>query len=396
MKKLTPIFTGSELQFCSNPVPTINTHKAAGSSFSFSANQIAKYGQSQTHPSIVYISAGWNGHKWWMATTPYPHPGGYDAEMQVFENICIYYADDEGGNPPRTWHPISGVSSGAYTMISNPITRITDSVPYSSGNETVNSDPALYFDQAGNAGAGVLWMISRENSNNFAMYAQSSIDGQSWTPRGNRDTSFFWKKGVAPLVGKPELLSPALLKVGSEFWAYCLASTSSNSSLIDRENKGFCWGIFIMKGTTLTGSGDFTYHKKGSFSGRVDIEPWHWDVFKNPATGFYYAVINARDRNTNSTAKYTYLAESTDGLNFKIFSRPLINDYTTYRPTACLQGSNLVMYWTTESGAPTTAGSYPLGSADIPVDGRSVVLSYKNFASILATLKADEVKGWVD
>ena len=397
MKKLTPIFSGSDLQFCSHPVPAIDAHKAVGSSFSFNSFQIANYGQSQTHPSIVYIAAGWNGHKWWMATTPYPIPATYDERMSVFENPCIYYADDESGNPPRTWYPINGAANGAYTMVTNPIVRITDSTPNSAGNVTVNSDPALYFDAAGNGGAGVLWLISRENSNGFAVYAQKSLDGQSWTPRGDRTTGFLWKYNTGGLVGEPEFLSPALLKVGSELRAYCLASRSALEAKDDRKNKGMNWGVWIMKGTTLEGSGDFTYWKKACFTGKINIEPWHYDIFKDNSTGYYYAVIVAKDYDVDLYAKWTYLAESTDGLNFRIFPRPLTNTYINYRPTACLQGSNLVLYWTTESGAPTTSGSYPRGSADIPVDaGRAIGLSYKNFQTILTTLRADEVKGWVD
>ena len=100
MKKINPVFSKEEMLFCSIPVPPINNHK--GGTFDFTQEQIEKYGQSQTHPSIVYKAEGWNGHKYWLATTPYPHIAG------VFENACIYYGDeDESGNPPRIFTPIS-------------------------------------------------------------------------------------------------------------------------------------------------------------------------------------------------------------------------------------------------------------------------------------------------
>ena len=90
MKSISPIFSKDEMLFCSVPVPPINNHK--GGEFNFTDTQISKYGQSQTHPSIVYVPEGWNGHQYWLVSTPYPNAIG------EFENPCIYYADAENGN----------------------------------------------------------------------------------------------------------------------------------------------------------------------------------------------------------------------------------------------------------------------------------------------------------
>lgn len=94
MKKEASIFNEEDMFWCSVPVPPIDNHKDGV--FNFLPEQIANYGQSQTHPSIVYIPGGWNGHEYWLATTPYPNSTG------VFENTCIYYGDaDLDGTPPR-------------------------------------------------------------------------------------------------------------------------------------------------------------------------------------------------------------------------------------------------------------------------------------------------------
>lgn len=393
MKKLTPIFALTDLAFCRLDVPAINNHKADGS-FNFTTEQQTYYGQSQTHPSIVYIPAGWNGHKWWMATTPYPVVSGHESAMQVFENPCIYYADDESGNPPRTWTPIAGNSNGVFTMTSNPIVRVNSATPFESGKTTVNSDPDLYFDSTGNGGAGRLYLISRENSNNFATYLQYSDDGQSWTPRPDRSTGYLWKQGVGECLNKPEFLSFGIQKVGSEIWAYNLTGRAGIEGVNARQNKGMCYGIWIMKATSMSGS--WTYYRKGSFTGKVNIEPWHMDIFKDDATGYYYTVICAKDYDVEGTSfMATYLAESTDGLNFRIFSRPLTNSYNSYRPTAVIRGTDLVLYFSTQSGAPTDSASYPSG-ASVPVDGRAIGVAYKNFNTLLTSLRADEVFGWVN
>ena len=129
MKKLEPIFSAEQMSYCSVPVPPINATKDPNYTFDFTPEQIAQYGQSQTHPSIIYIPGGWNGHEYWLATTPYPFA------MDVFENPCIYYGDaDAEGNPPVLFTPISGVASGDYIMVDNPVVKVPS-------NDNINSDP---------------------------------------------------------------------------------------------------------------------------------------------------------------------------------------------------------------------------------------------------------------
>lgn len=377
MKRLTPIFTTIQMFYCSCPVPPINDNKDGD--FQFSETQILNYGQSQTHPSIVFIPGGWNGHEYWLATTPYPKATG------VFENPCIFYGDaDENGNPPRIFYPISGTVNDIYTVINNPVVKVPN-------NSTTNSDPDLFFDSSTN----LLWLISRENSNSYAVYSQKSLDGQSWTPRNNRDTGFLWKKGVSDLINKPEFLSPALLKVGEKLRVYCLSGSSGIYSKDYITNKGICWGLWVMEGTTLEGSGDFQYVKKASILGKRDIEPWHMDIFTDARTGYFYMICSARNFNDGGS-NACYLAESKDGWNFYMFSRPLLAGVPHYRPTAFIRPTDnkLVVYWCSEGGAPSSASSYPRGESDITIDGRAIGLSYMNFDEVLSTLKNDNVFGW--
>lgn len=44
-------------------------------------------GQS-THPDVLYIEEEWNGHKYWMAHTPYKDPN------EKIENPSLSYSDD--------------------------------------------------------------------------------------------------------------------------------------------------------------------------------------------------------------------------------------------------------------------------------------------------------------
>lgn len=376
MKALDPIFSKDEMLFCSIPVPPINDHKDGV--FDFTADQISKYGQSQTHPSIVFIPGGWNGHEYWLATTPYPNSVG------VFENPCIYYGDaDVDGNPPRVFTPIAGTASGAFTIVNNPIVKVPN-------NTTTNSDPDLWYDSDNN----IMWMLSRENSNGFAAYSQKSAIGQAWTPRGDRATGYLWKNGVGQLVGKPEFLSPAILKIDNKIRVYSLSGSGGIFSLNYKLNRGLCWGLWVMEGTTLEGAGDFVYVKKAAILGKRGIEPWHMDMFVDSRTGYIYMICSAKNNLTNTTD--VYLAESADGWNFNLFSKPLISGgYRHYRPTAALRSDNSLVVYFSVTNAPSTAASYPNGASDVPVDSRAIGVCCKDFDEILLELRAAKVVGWI-
>lgn len=45
------------------------------------------------HPSVVYVAEGLNGHKWWMAQTPFP-PFGMEPYRDRFELPCLHFSDD--------------------------------------------------------------------------------------------------------------------------------------------------------------------------------------------------------------------------------------------------------------------------------------------------------------
>lgn len=374
-KIIDPLFKKEELHYCSVPVPTIDSHKDG--SFNFTQDQIAGYGQSQTHPSVVYIEGGWNGHEYWLATTPYPKA------ISVFENPCIYFGDaDEDGNPPRIFYPINGTPNGEYTMTNNPVVRVPDAT-------TVNSDPDLLFDPEGNNGAGILYLISRWNSepyNKFPVYIQKSVDGQSWTPRPETpiidgDTIF----GTA---------QPSLIKFGSEFRLYgCSGSYLYRDSAVEGQG-------YNAMGITASDSinGPFEFSKYCYFGGKRNIDPYHADVFIDPSNGKFYAIFCASNYNLESSprTRLVYLAESDDGENFFVFARPLLGSYDTnmeyYRPTACLRGDRtLCIYWSTVAGASTSPDDYPNGESDIPVDNRAIGVSYRNFDAIISTLKLDKV-----
>lgn len=78
------------------------------------------------HPSVVYVKEGWNGHKWWMAQTPFP-PFEMEPYRDRYELPCLHFSNDG-----IKWEPIPG----------NPI---EDLIPEEIESHNYYSDPHLVF-----------------------------------------------------------------------------------------------------------------------------------------------------------------------------------------------------------------------------------------------------------
>lgn len=371
MEGLTPVFKEQDMYYCSTPVPPINDHKSAV--FEFTQAQKDGYGQSMIHPSIVYVPNGWNGHKYWMAATPYPKSIG------VFENACIYYADEnEDGTPPRIFTPISGVANGEYTVINNPVVKVSTA-------GAINSDPDLLFD----AETNLMYLVTRDNvsaGNTYAAYIQVSADGNSWTTRGNRIIDASIRGGGG---------QPSWVKDGSIFKFFY------NSGSVLQKNKRTGAGyqsISVIEGISINEMSTYEFKRQCCITGKKDIEPYHSDVFIDDLTGYYYLITSANNYNIdNTTNRYIYLAESKDkGNTWYMYSRPLLglsamcNSF--YRTTAFIRQSDrtVVIYWSTVSGIKKDVSYYPFPN-DVPIDNSTIGLSYGKFDSVLSVLKNDLV-----
>jgi hypothetical protein len=68
------------------------------------------FGDEIVHPDIYFNAAGWNGHRYWMAATP------YEASNSDYENPSIYYSDDgeTWATPPGLTNPIVGKPAYGY------------------------------------------------------------------------------------------------------------------------------------------------------------------------------------------------------------------------------------------------------------------------------------------
>lgn len=282
--------------------------------------------QSQTHPSVVYIPDTFMHATIWLATTPYPRGNA------SYENPCIYYNVNQS---LIDFLPIK----------SNPI--------HNRPMQGCNSDvDLLYYNHK-------LYSIIRECYN--GKYAreikiQSSSDGQQWSNAihvySNVDV-----KGEA-------VMSPAIINYENQFFIYHLNGNSGNDPTAN------CLGIEIMRGTNLDNP-DFKFFKSGRFINQdtLQIEPWHFDLFIYKR--ILWSVLCAPDHSHGPTRRmFTYLAYSTNFIDFTILKKPLIADHATYRPTAFVDGKGMFyLYFSITDG---TIG-----------DGREIGVKMCNFETLL-------------
>jgi len=84
------------------------------------------------HPSVVYVSGGWNGHRWWMAETPFP-PFNVRPYKDRWELPCIHYSDDGINWNSIDENPIDDISEDQisnYGYLSDPHLILVNDVLY--------------------------------------------------------------------------------------------------------------------------------------------------------------------------------------------------------------------------------------------------------------------------
>ena len=387
---IAPYFKDEDINWCSVPVPSERSH-IGGSGYDIDVSVIAKYGQSQTHPSIGYIEEGFGGHKYWMATTPYPHAN------PIYENACIYYGDeDENGNPPSVFYPISGgVANSTYPMVNNPIIKLERNEP------AINSDAELWYDK----NRGKLCLITRTNEFRHAYLYQESDNGLRWTKRKapvnaalqdylyaspssiNNDLKNYILCDDDADGVKGELVSPSvILNDDGSVELFGLRGNRGGSY----EDNSLFGGMWVYNGNPSGGYGSMKKSIHASLLGYLHITPWHMDIEKH--NNKYYMVfcgsdLQALNYHSNDAAirDNLYLAVSNDGFDFRVFPTPLLNIGGQYRPSLMFKGGDIVIYGSCYN-SPKTASSYPNGDSDVPVDGRAIYWVRANINSLVSYL----------
>ena len=261
-------------QYKANPVEPLNIKTYDGS------NQ-------PTHPSVKYFENAWNGHKYWMAYTPYPN------NNDSLENPCITYSDDgvnwseEGISNPIVEKPTNGYNSDCHLVL-------------------VDNTLECWW---------------REVSNNTeTIKRKKSTDGVTWG-----DTEILHETGINSLLN---CLSPTVIydenkyKIWVVYQRQCLKYYES----VDGTNWVYIRDINL---NTLDGA----------------YKVWHIDVIKN---GDLYEFVGCYQyQGQFDTNNFIYYAKSSDNITYSTPLKILSNgdtgqfdDLELYRPCLCIDDLN--------------------------------------------------------
>lgn len=212
------------------------------------------------HPSVIDFTdhglSTWNGHRYWMAMTPYP------SSNSAYENPSILVSSDG-----ETWSVPVGLT--------NPI----DPSP-ASGH---NSDPCLVYD----SGSDTLYCFYRETNGTDYIRAKSSTDGVTWSSE------------AAVLSSTANtLLACSVLHDGSTWHMWTVDSTASPNNIDYRTSSSPTTGWSSATTCTATPPSGYDF--------------WHLNVVKDQRDGTYHAFMNVCTSGTAGTASRLCLMRSSN------------------------------------------------------------------------------------
>ncbi len=253
--------------------------------------------QDVTHPSVVYISEGWNGYKLWAATSPYPQ----SVDGEEYENTCIYYSDPEHHEGMFNYSPITH----------NPVILKPD--------DAFNSDPDIFHDSV----TDKLYVITRQCNDSIKIVIQSSEDGHTWS---SEKLIIDGKRGDG-------YLSPCLFEKDSVYYILTFMKSKENRSIVKTAN--------LYSSSSLEDA-DFELVKSIPLNGDVNV--WHGDVFEY--NGDLYAVVCGVNMGFKylygaaDQSKYLFLGKMNDDFSIDFSSVPVIRANGVYRSTGFVDEDN--------------------------------------------------------
>lgn len=245
-----------------------------------------------THPSVIDVGAGntWNGHRYWMAYTPYA------------------YADDSLEDPCVAWsdNGAAWTSAGAASF---PLDDAPGGTDFNSDTNAVLHNGILY----------VLWR--RSDANGTKMWLRKSDNGTTWT-----DKELLWDPAGM------SAFSPSLVKTstGWRLWFIGGAANARKLRFVDTTaalpTTG--WGAAVDAVTVLP-------------PGR---EPWHVEV--HLLGGRWWGLLTDTNTGQNGVACEVRLMQSADGITWDVSPTQLIpklghSHDVLYKSSATITGNAL-------------------------------------------------------
>lgn len=219
-----------------------------------------------THPSVIDVPGGWNGHRYWMAYTPYT------------------YADNATEDPCVAWSDYGT----AWTQVQSafPLDDAPGGAEYNSDTNAVLHNGTLYVTWRNVSSAGTVF------------YLRTSTDGTTWTPR-----QLLWDSGMSAF-------SQSLVKTATGWRLWFVGGGLGNRRLAYIE-------------TTATeptsGWGAATFATTPLPAGR---EPWHVEV--HLLGGRWWGLLTDTNRGQNGVECEVRLMQSDDGITWDVSPTQLI------------------------------------------------------------------------
>lgn len=256
-----------------------------------------------THPSVKFFPEGWNGHKFWMAYTPYPNSN------DAFENPCITYSDDginwseEGISNPIQNKPSNGYNSDTHLVVNNNVLECW-------WREVIG---------------GTTYIKRKKSSNGIAWGAEETL----------------FNAGLLDALSPVVIYDEGKYKIWVVYRRECLKYYEST----DGTNWQYIRDINV---TTL----------------EPNWKVWHIDIIRNE-NGEYEFVGCYQNNGEFDQNNFIFYAKSKDNITYSIPIKILGNGYPDsfdelelYRPCLCIDGrGNYRMYY----GAQKTGRKWGIG-----------------------------------
>lgn len=149
------------------------------------------------HPSVAFLPDGWNGHRYWMAQTPFP-PVAIEPYQDRWELPCIHYSDDGISWYPAMSHPVEELTAEEIAVkdyYSDPHLLIVDGVMQLYYRFSVLEDGDM-------------------KTNKTLLYRRTSRNGKDWS---ERELIADLRKNEDVAIWGAQIISPAIVYREGEY-----------------------------------------------------------------------------------------------------------------------------------------------------------------------------------
>lgn len=282
---------------------------------------------SYCHPDVQYFPNGFRGYRYWMVFTPYFGAVGTNLDAKRFENPTVVVSNDglNWVSPVGIKSPLQETASTAESFVDQ---KKEPKQGFWSDVDWLYVNNRFYlYSRASFFTADALKARGNKSLNNKeklaknaqrAIVRQTSVDGISWTPL---EVAFTSNLPYTP--ANNHLLSPSFVYTGDTYYSYEVELNTGTKNFKGKD------GSFVIqrKSKDALNFSPFKESKIVNFLNKPwtkvneKYSPWH--IHATYVDGFYFLTLAVGDVSRYS-AEALYVAYSRDGVNFKVFGKPLI------------------------------------------------------------------------